>query len=245
MKNTNSMHVMPVCPINCAVVTWRSCAKHLWAAQNRYKSDSDKKVRSEPTHATGDCLFGSRPPLTTSATEHLTSAGFSNVLAKKHGLYRMMHVRPDYLKILRDGIENSICINRVTRVRQERESLNEPLSKAVEPKAKRCRPVIQLQNRNMEQCAVEPTVRSSVNSEVDVAAHSPQFHNIEAAIRYCTACRRFVVLLENFLVRLNCSKVRTLTAHLSCMNRSSGVLIDCCEIATYAKLYSYTIYFST
>lgn len=50
-----------------------------------------------------------------------------------HGPYRVLGVRPEYLQILQEGVENSVSINRVARVTKEGGPPYVPLPKTVGP----------------------------------------------------------------------------------------------------------------
>lgn len=70
----------------------------------------------EPSYAPGDCVFADSPPLKTSAAESLPARRYSERMQKTHGPYRVLHVGPEYLKILQEVFENTVIINRATRV---------------------------------------------------------------------------------------------------------------------------------
>lgn len=70
----------------------------------------------------------------------------------------MLIVGPYSLNILQESVENSVSIHHVTRVTQEREAPDQPLSRSIEPEETSRQPVTELQNKNREQYAVERIV---------------------------------------------------------------------------------------
>lgn len=96
------------------LVRWLA-EKYLRVAVKRCRSNHDKKVRSKPTYAPADYVLVDRLSLTTSAAEHLAADVYSKN-AKRHGLYRVLSMRPGYLMVLQEGVKSSFSINRVTGV---------------------------------------------------------------------------------------------------------------------------------
>lgn len=64
-------------------------------------------------------MFVDGPLLTTLAAQHLTAKGYWKLMPRIHGPYRVFTVLLKYLKMLQEGVENSITINRVIRLAQE------------------------------------------------------------------------------------------------------------------------------
>lgn len=67
------------------------------------------------------------------ATNAWPPKGSSKLTSKRHDPYRVLSVEPECLKILQDGVETFVSINRVTRITQEGDASNHPPSKTVKP----------------------------------------------------------------------------------------------------------------
>lgn len=74
---------------------------------------------------------------------------------------------------------------------------------------------------------------SSEKPETNAAFHSSENHNSKSAHLYCTAYRTTAVILGNFPLSMNPSSVRSITAHLYCIDRRSGVQLRCCGSTIY------------
>lgn len=62
--------------------------------------EHDKKVSFDPMYAAGDYVFVVKPPLPTLTSKQLAAEGYSTLMPKRHGLYRVLSFRPENLKIL-------------------------------------------------------------------------------------------------------------------------------------------------
>lgn len=67
-------------------------------------------------YAPGDNVFVDRPTSATSAAERLATNGYSKLMLKRHGRYHVLSIRPEYSKILQEGVKNSVSINRAVLV---------------------------------------------------------------------------------------------------------------------------------
>lgn len=100
-------------------------------------------------------MFFQRPALSTAAAEQLASEVYSKRMQKLHGPWRVLCVGPEYLEILQKHIDSAVSINRANLVTQKGAVLDQPLSQTAEPEEKSRQPANELQDNNMEQCAVE------------------------------------------------------------------------------------------
>lgn len=83
--------------------------------QETYKANHEKLVRFESTFAPGDTVFIKGAPLSASPAERLAVERYTKLLPRKLGLYRIISVDLEYVKIWQEGIENTESINRITR----------------------------------------------------------------------------------------------------------------------------------
>lgn len=81
--------------INHAVLLRRLEPKVLKVVQEHYKSYYREKVRFEHIYVPRDFVFVYRPSLTTSAPDD-----YSKLMLKSHGLYRLLSVALEYMKML-------------------------------------------------------------------------------------------------------------------------------------------------
>lgn len=61
-------------------------------------------------------MFIERPPLTTSPAERLAAEGYTKLLLKRLGPYRMISVGLNYVKTWQHGLKNTVSIKRITKV---------------------------------------------------------------------------------------------------------------------------------
>lgn len=92
--------------------------------QKDYRPDRDEKASLKPTDALDDFIYIERPPLTTSAAERLATKGYLELIPERHGLYGVLSFRPEFMKIILEGVENSVTTNRATRNTQEGNALD-------------------------------------------------------------------------------------------------------------------------
>ena len=93
----------------------------LTAAQRRYKTDFDQKVRFGPVVAVGDLVYVDRPPRPLTSTErrdlHSYEGGPSvKLLPKTEGPFRVRAATPTTVVVDQDGVSNRVSIDRVTRM---------------------------------------------------------------------------------------------------------------------------------
>lgn len=105
--------------INHAALLQKLTNDHLRVAQKRYNSHRNKTVRSESIYSPGDYLLVYRLLLASTATERLAAEGFSNLMPKRNGQYRVLDVRPEHVSILQDKVKKSIGFNRKPRLAPE------------------------------------------------------------------------------------------------------------------------------
>lgn len=58
------------------------------------------------------------------------------MMLNKHFLYRLLRVEPEYLKILQEGVEESVSINRIIFEAQEGHNLYQRLKRSVKSNQK-------------------------------------------------------------------------------------------------------------
>lgn len=95
-------------------------AKNLKKAQAKYKMDHYRWVRFEPRLARGDFVFIECPELFASAAKLMASEGYHRRMPRRPGLYKIVCVGLEMLRIGQDGVRSTIAINRLTRVSQDK-----------------------------------------------------------------------------------------------------------------------------
>ena len=93
----------------------------LTAAQRRYKTDFDRKVRFRPFIAVGDVFYVDLPPRPLTSTERgelPSDGGASSVklLPKTEGPFRVRSATESTVVVDQTGISNRVSINRVTQM---------------------------------------------------------------------------------------------------------------------------------
>lgn len=86
-----------------------------------------ENVRFELMHAPGIYTFLNRPHLITSAPKHLPAEGYCRLIPKICGLWRLLSVGPEYLKILLISVKNFVIINFANRVALKGDTQDQPL----------------------------------------------------------------------------------------------------------------------
>lgn len=119
--------------IICDALLSRLAVKHLNVEQKRYKSNHDKKVRFKPLYASGNYAIIDRPYLITSAAERLATEDYPKPTIIRHGLYCMLNVSHEYLKLLQQNVENAASIHSVTRATKKGRVPVQLLSRLVRP----------------------------------------------------------------------------------------------------------------
>lgn len=77
-------------------------------------------------------------------------------MTKTCGPYRVLSVRPEYLKTLHGDVQSYVNINLFTRVTEEGDTSDQPLTKTGEPETTSQHPANELKNNNnMEQYTFE------------------------------------------------------------------------------------------
>lgn len=117
--------------INRAALLRRLADKNLKVGQHRYKWYHGKKIRFEPKYASVTYLSVDRAPLTASGAEWLTAEGYSELIPKRHGPYRVLSIGPEHVMTHQEGVESLVSINHISRVTQEEDAHEQPLSKTV------------------------------------------------------------------------------------------------------------------
>lgn len=80
-------------PINPTVLPQRLADEPVWVAQKRYQSWHDKKVCSGLRDVTCGQLFVDKTLVTTFSAERLPTEGYSELVPKQLGPYRVLRVR--------------------------------------------------------------------------------------------------------------------------------------------------------
>ena len=93
----------------------------LTAAQRRYKTDFDKKVRFRSVIAVGDLVYDDRPrrPLTSTEREGPPSDGGApsvKLLPKTEGPFRVLSATETTVVVDQDGVSNRVSIDRATKM---------------------------------------------------------------------------------------------------------------------------------
>lgn len=100
-------------------------------------------------------LVRQQTALHTFGAERLATEGYSELLLKRHGPYRMLNVGTNCLKILQQRLGNSVSIIRITQGTQEEKNTDQPLSNTVGIAETSCQRASKLQDTNNKQYTVK------------------------------------------------------------------------------------------
>lgn len=93
----------------------QDAGKQIKSSQRRYKDDQDQKARNVPLWLTaGQYIYFVRPPMTTSAAEHLATESFHKLMVPNTGTFKVIQVLRKGTTIDEDGIRNTVSIDRAT-----------------------------------------------------------------------------------------------------------------------------------
>lgn len=87
---------------------------NLRQAQRGYKRAHDKSARFEAKLATWNYVFGECLPVTATPVERLAAENYPKHRPHRLGPYRILSVVPEIARIIQDGTDNNVSINRVT-----------------------------------------------------------------------------------------------------------------------------------
>lgn len=88
----------------------------MYMAQNRYRNDCDKNLRTSLTFEVGEFVYLNKPSLAVLASEpdKVYTVSYNKLVPRMTGLYMIVTVRDNPLTILNNGADNTISMGRAT-----------------------------------------------------------------------------------------------------------------------------------